>query len=76
MNVKYDFHPQMTPSVAAKIWMLNNECTSDGEMAIEVIDGNMSVNYQTTPYGITILCKNGTAIPVPYRYDGTNIELS
>ena len=75
MNVKYDFTPQMTPSMAAKTWMLNNECSSNGDAAIETIDGQMSVNYQITRYGITILCKDGTAIPVPYRYDGTSVEL-
>lgn len=75
MNVKYDFTAQMTPDMAARIWMLNNECTSDGAAAIETIDDQMSVNYQITRYGITILCKDGTAIPVPYRYDGSPIQL-
>ena len=63
--------PEMTPSEAAKAWVRENECTDIGHAAIYSENGEMSINYHETPYGITIILKNGTALPVPYKYDGS-----
>ena len=60
-------HPNMSESEAARLWMIQNECTDNGLAAIYTDGDNMSVNYDKTPYGISIICKNGTAIPVPYK---------
>lgn len=70
------YSPNMSPSEVAKIWMLRNECTDNGLAAINYNDDKtMSVNYQETKYGIVIITKNGTCIPVPYKYDGCDILL-
>lgn len=73
-NLQY--HPDMSPAEAARVWMRINECTDNGLAAINHgEDREMSVNYQETPHGINIILRNGTCIPVPYRYDGSTHNL-
>ena len=66
------YNPNMSAADAAKVWMRKNECTDMGLKAI-ICGPNkeMSVNYQETPHGIVIIAKDGTCLPVPYRYDGS-----
>ena len=73
--MRHDFHPDMSPAEAAKMWLRKTELSSDGELAIYTDGDAMSVNYMETPHGITIICKNGTGIPVPYRYSGEHVGL-
>lgn len=70
------YHPEMSAADAAKVWMRRNECTDNGQAAIHYgEDRTMSVNYQETSYGISILLHDGTCIPVPYKYQGDNAYL-
>lgn len=70
------YHPDMTPNDAARIWMRLNECTEDGLSAIQYHDdGTMSVNYKETKHGIIIMLRNGTGVPVMYKYDEEDVLL-
>ena len=70
------YNPDVSADDAARTWMRLNECTDIGRSAInDEGDGMMSVNYQETPHGITILLHNGTGLPVPYKYDGSTDNL-
>lgn len=73
-NLQY--HPDMTPAEAARVWMRLNECTDNGRAAINYHDDKtMSVNYKETSHGIVIMMRDGTCLPVPYRYDGSTHNL-
>ena len=66
------YHPNMTPAEAARVWMTLNECTADGLAAItDNGDGTMSIKYSISRHGIVVYLHDGTCIPVPYRYDGS-----
>jgi hypothetical protein len=70
------YHPSMSASEAAKVWMRRNELTDNGRAAINYEkDGKMSVRYEETTHGIDVVLKNGTSIPVPYKYQGEPIRL-
>jgi hypothetical protein len=70
-----EFDPDMAPAEAARIWMLRNECTDTGLKTITYGSKEMSVNYKENPHGIVIIAHDGTAIPVPYRYNGSTHNL-
>jgi hypothetical protein len=75
---KQDFHPDMSASEAATLWMRNHLCTDTGLAAIvDNDDGTTTVKYQKSPHGIVIMLHDGTCLPVPYKYrDGDPILLN
>lgn len=65
----------MAPAEAARLWIQINLLNDNGRAAITNKNDIDCIRYMETNVGITIILKDGTAIPVPYRYGGEPIKL-